>query len=99
MNPGELFERTFETPEGDIDLLAEVAVEGSTLILRDVAVYPVAPGRLDIGTASVLRMRDQLAAEAAAMGFTALRLTAMRVSGAAPGKQIDLTIDLTRYRR
>jgi hypothetical protein len=33
---GELFERTFQTPKGPVDFLAETVVEGDALILKDV---------------------------------------------------------------
>jgi hypothetical protein len=37
---GGLFERSFETPAGWVDVLAEVVVAGRRLELRDMAVYP-----------------------------------------------------------
>jgi len=92
-----VFERTFRTPEGEVGVLAEVTVEGTMLLPRDVAFYPLAPGRLAIGAARVLRIRRAIAAEAAALGFTTLRLIATRESGAAPGKRVDVTFDLARY--
>ena len=36
---GDLLERTFPTRQGPVDFLAEVVVEGSTLILNDIVVY------------------------------------------------------------
>jgi hypothetical protein len=41
-------------------------------------------------------MRRQLADEARALGFEELRVTGTRISGANPGKAVDVTIDLTK---
>jgi hypothetical protein len=43
---GDLFERTFQTHKGPVDLLAETVVEGETLILKDVVVYGRSPSNL-----------------------------------------------------
>jgi hypothetical protein len=98
MKSGDLFERVFPTPAGDVALLAEVEIDGATLVLKDVAVYPVEPVRLSVGPATIARSRDALATEIAALGFDSLRLIGIRFSGAAPGKEVDVTIDLTRFR-
>ena len=41
-------------------------------------------------------LRAQLAAEARAMGFQQLRITGTRLSGASPGKSVDIIMDLTK---
>lgn len=97
--PGELFEWVFPTPEGGIGILAEVAIEGGTLILRGVAVYPATGAiRISVGTGMLVAAKNALAAEVAGMGFTGLRIVGRRISGAAPEKEIDLTIDLETKR-
>jgi len=98
MRSGDFFERVFATSADDVGLLAEVEIEGSTLVLKDVAVYPVEPVRLSLSPATLVGFRDALAIDLAARGFDSLRLIGIQFSGAAPGKKVDVTIDLTRYR-
>ena len=50
---GELYERSFDTPAGRIDVLAEIVIEGSTIGLRDIAVYPRGSRRLSVSLRSV----------------------------------------------
>ncbi|MCG6158092.1 hypothetical protein [Rubinisphaera margarita] len=92
---GDLFERTFNTSEGTLGFLAEVEVQGGTLILRDVAIYGPRPltGMLN----DVLAARSKIIDEARAMGFQKLQITGTRVQGSSsanPGHCIDITIDL-----
>jgi hypothetical protein len=98
LKSGGLYEKTFTTPVGRIGILAEVDIEGSTVILADVAVYPLDTEHLEVEVQMLVRLRDALAAELAAMGFHRLRITGKRLSGASPGKSIAFTVDLTRYR-
>jgi hypothetical protein len=96
---GDLFERTFQTPKGPVDLLAETVVEGDTLILNDVAVYGRSPSNLTGLTKEALAARTELIEEAKALGFKKLRITAQRVpnsSSGNPGHAIDITVDLTK---
>lgn len=97
---GQLYERTFQTLKGPIDVLAEIAVEGSTITLGDIIVY----GRTDeplIGlTKEVFAARRAIVEEAKAHGFKKLRFTGRRVetsSSARPGKEVDVTIDLSKH--
>ena len=77
-------------------MLAQVDIEGKTLHLRDIAIYPKGTQRIDIGARDVLALRQQLADEAKQMGFEKLHITGLRYSGANPGKEVDLWIDLTK---
>ena len=52
---GGLYERSFETPAGWIDVLAEVRISGTRLELRDVAFYPRGAFRLAVSSADLLR--------------------------------------------
>jgi hypothetical protein len=79
--------------------LAEINIEGDTLILMDVAIYPTNASSFRAGTGMLVAAKNALAAEAAGMGFTALRIVGRRISGAAPEKAVDLTIDLGIERR
>jgi hypothetical protein len=91
---GALYERSFETPEGWIDVLAEIAITGSRLELHDMAVYPRSLSRLDVSAPEVLRWARLALEEIAEAGFAEIRVTATRLSGAGPGRRVDLVIPL-----
>jgi hypothetical protein len=93
---GDLWERSFETANGVVDVLAEVVVDGGRVELRDIAVYPHAQLRLSVPVAEVARWLRVVVAEARQAGFDELRLTGVRMSGAAPGRRVDLTIRLEK---
>ena len=75
-------------------MAAETVIDGRTLHLKDIAVYPKGAGSLQLGPREVMALRSQLAAEARAMGFERLRITGTRLTGANPGKTVDITIEL-----
>lgn len=93
---GELFEHTMQTPRGPVGMLAETTIDGTTLRLSDVAVYGLERGALDQG--AVLReLRTVIAPGAAQQGFDSMVITGTRYSGPI-GRQVEIVIDLTRYR-
>ena len=77
-------------------MAAEVVMSGKTLHLKDIAIFPRGAESLSIGAREVAALRNQLAAEARSLGFEQLRITGQRISGANPGKAVDLLIDLTK---
>ena len=88
---GDLFEYRFETVAGEVGFLAEVEIEGTTLHLRDIAVYPTGPSQaLAVGAAEVLRCFSLLEDLARDEGFDDLRITGQRLSGANPGATVSL---------
>jgi RHS repeat-associated protein len=92
---GQLFEHTFETSAGEVGFLAEVESAGSTLILKDVAVYPTGTsGSLNVGTGQVMQALHQLENLAKSQGFTQLQITGQRLSGANPGGLVNITRNL-----
>ena len=94
--PGGLYEQRFEVEGSVIELLAEVEVEGATLHLRDVAIFPTGTARTTVGAATVLRvLRRELLRDVQSYGFTALRIIGTRLSGTGPGRKVNFTIDLT----
>ena len=92
---GDVILRTFNTSKGPLDMAAEVQISGRTLHLKDVAVFPRGAESLSLGTREIAALRNQLADEARRLGFDQLRITGTRVTGANPGKQVDILIDLT----
>jgi hypothetical protein len=93
---GEIILREFNTSKGLLDVAAEALIVGNTLHLKDIAVFPRGSGKVDLGMREMLALRTQLAQEARAFGFDQLRITGDRVSGANPGKLVDVLIDLKR---
>lgn len=95
---GEIITREFASSGGRVEMAAEAIINGRSLHLKDIAVFPRGAESLDIGMREVLRLRGQLADEVAGMGFDSLRITGKRLTGANPGKVVDMTIDLTKPR-
>jgi hypothetical protein len=96
LRSGDLFYRAFQTSQGFVELLAEVDVDGATLHLKDIAVYPQGAMAVTVGVGEVIVCVRQLRDEARAQGFAELRLTGVRYSGARPGKSVDIRINLAR---
>lgn len=68
--------------------------------LRVLPVFPVGVERADVGLSPLVRAaRSELFPVLRAAGFSQLRVTATRLSGASPGRIVDLTIDLERQAR
>ncbi len=94
---GDVFERTFVTSKGPVDLIAEVEVCQDTLHLKDIAIFGRGSQPLTGLSPEVFAARTRLINDARALGFKRLRISATRVetsSSANPGKKIDRTIDL-----
>jgi hypothetical protein len=98
MLPGDVYDRIFSTSGGDIGVPAEVDVEGTALVLDDLAIYPTGAATLGVGARTIVALRDQLARDIASLGYTALRLIGTHATGASPGKVVNLTIELGGYR-
>lgn len=88
---------SFQTSKGAVGVSGELVPNGSQLLLKDVAIYPEGADRLNIGFSQVAQIRDAVAAEAEAQGYTSLRITGQRFSGANYGKPIDITIQLGKH--
>jgi hypothetical protein len=77
-------------------------VRGSQLIVKNLAIFGKSGDLVNkIGPGAFIAARNELAQEAAAAGFTTLRILAERAAGSSsanPGKIIDITIDLAKYR-
>ncbi len=93
---GEIITREFASSGGPVEMAAEAIINGRSLHLKDIAVFPKGAEKLDIGLKEVMRLRGQLADEVARMGFDSLRITGRRLTGANPGKAVDMTIDLIK---
>jgi hypothetical protein len=100
LRSGDLFEWAVVVTGVRVELLAEVAIDTGTLHLRDVAVYAVGSERATVGIRPlVVAARRELLPRLRAAGFTRLRITGVRLTGARPGRIVDLTIDLEKQDR
>lgn len=100
---GELYRHPFQTPDGRLRSWATVGVEGSTLILSEIGIYPERQGetaRSQIGLREMVRLRDEIAAKAALAGFERLRITAVRTDRIRDDGHplVDVVVDLAPYR-
>jgi hypothetical protein len=94
-----LFEWAVDVDGIRIEVLAEVVVREQVLHLRDIAVFPASTEQASVGAAGLLRaFRRELIPELRAEGFRRLRITGTRLSGARPGRTLDISVDLTRTR-
>ena len=83
---GTLYERTITTPDGEVDVLAEVVVQGRRIELRNMAVYPRSAVPLRVGPVVLVRWARGALTELAAKGFEEVRVTGTRLSGARQGR-------------
>jgi hypothetical protein len=97
-----LFEATIATESGDVTVLAEASVSGRQLTLNAVTIGGRAEDLVnEVGAGAFIRAKDGLAKWAAGHGFDTLRIVGERVAGSSsanPGKVIDVTINLAKYR-
>jgi hypothetical protein len=91
---GKDYETSIQTAVGSVGLLAEVHISGTTLTLKDAAIYPYDAAKLRVGIRAMRSLFRQVADEAKADGFSYLRVTAKRYSGARRGRAVDVIINL-----
>lgn len=91
----ELFEWSVVV-EGDvIEVLAEQRQDGEVIYLDDIAVYPATGSSTRVGAAAVLRaIRRELPEQFAGMSASTLVIRGTRLSGANPGRTVEITIRL-----
>ncbi len=80
----------------NVRLLGNAVTEGSTLILKDVAIYGDR-AKVDLGAKALLSALRTLATELQEKGYKTLVVRGVRYSGAKPGKNVDLTISIDEF--
>ncbi|MFC4858674.1 polymorphic toxin-type HINT domain-containing protein [Actinophytocola glycyrrhizae] len=93
--PGEIYYHQIETDAGPLEMMAQVDVDGSVLVLKDIAVYGTGGMDRDSlgvrGAAAMLRaVREDLFPQAQSQGYTHLRITGVRRTGPV-GHEPDIT--------
>jgi hypothetical protein len=91
-----LLSMSAKTSAGDVNILAELKVNGSQLQLDGFTIYP-ANGNIAKGSIlkDIFSVKSEIINAAKENGFTEIRITGTRVpnsSSANPGKSIDLVI-------
>ena len=89
------------TSAGNVGVLAETGVSGSELSLTDLTIYGENGSMVNaVGASQWLALRTAIRRQAAAEGFTTLRISGTRVAGSSglPGHVFDTTIDLSKYK-
>ena len=93
---------TLGTSQGPIDVLYDLQIEGKTLHLKDIVIYPRQAQPLKGVLRELLAARAQIARYAQEAGYDKLKITGFRTlqsTSAKPGKVIDVTIDLVTLRK
>jgi hypothetical protein len=91
----ELFEWSVVVDGELIEVLAEQRRVGEVIYLDDIAVYPASGSSIAVGAAAVLRIaRRELPKQFAGSGASALIIQGTRLSGANPGRTVEITIRL-----
>ena len=84
------------TSKGSVGILANATTKGTTLTLTDAAVYPMAAGKLTLGTKEAFVALKQFGLQLKALGYTKLVIQGIRATGANPGKKAEVVLDLTK---
>lgn len=100
-NAGQLFESKFSSKSGlNLGALAEVAVDGKKLILKDFAIYAEGSEvKNAVGAKEFIQWKNLIVDMAKNDGYETLELQGVRVTNstsANPGKSINQIIDLTK---
>lgn len=64
----------------------------------EIVVYPIGADKIEPGPGAIRSIMRQLIDEVKSFGVEQLRIKGDRVSGAQPGKKVDITIDLSTGR-
>jgi hypothetical protein len=88
---GSVVERSFRFGDIIVGVLGDVSVDGRSLTISNLAIYPEGARAASIGTGAVRTMFDSVAAEAEAEGFVSLTVSGLRYSGANPRRVVTVT--------
>jgi hypothetical protein len=92
----ELFEWSVVVDGEEIEILAERRQVGDVIYLEDIAVYPASGASVTVGAAAVLRAaRRELPKQFKGSGASSLVIRGTRVTGANPGRTVEITVSLT----
>jgi hypothetical protein len=94
LKTGDVIDEVVQTPQGPFRIVADVVVEGTTVIIKDVQVYAAETGdRLNVGVGNMLKSIRPLMETLKNAGYTGLRILGDRSSApgsATPGRPVDI---------
>jgi hypothetical protein len=93
---GDLIHREYKTASGIVEILGEARVRGDVLKIKDIAIYPKGADKLQLSPKEINDIKNQLINEVSSQGYRRLRITGHRVSGANPGKNINIKLNLEK---
>ena len=88
---GSDFEQIFPTPQGPIQVLAEVHILGLHLVLDELLIFPENKPRLEIGVRQSLAIVRKLRVAAKDQGFAEMTVTYHRVGKPQCGQSVART--------
>lgn len=89
---GDVIDEVVETSAGPVRIYGEVVVEGTQVTIKNVLVYPAdSAQKLNVGTREMLKAIRPLFDGLKQAGYTTVRIVGDRVSGANPGRTVDIT--------
>lgn len=92
----ELFQWSVVVDGQAIEVLAERRQVGDVIHLEDIAVYPASGASATVGASAVLAAaRRELPKQFQGSGASSLADRGTRVTGASPGRTVEITISLT----
>lgn len=97
-NKGDLYEDKINVNDIEVEGMAEIDIDGDTLILKDIAIYANGGDvKGQIGVKNIMAWVKEVMQKAKEEGFSKLRIKGKRVqnsSSANPGHFIDMIFDL-----
>jgi RHS repeat-associated protein len=97
LQDGGILYHSFETPKGTVELIANVSIDDTQVVLSDFAIFGqgMERGALGAGGAGILlrELRTSIFPELEQQGYTSLRITGVRVSGPV-GHEPDLVFQV-----
>ena len=94
LKTGDVIDEVVQTPQGPVRIVADVVVEGTNVIIKDVQVYAAETGdRLNVGVGNMLKAIKPLMENLKDAGYTTLRILGDRSSAAGsanPGRPVDI---------
>lgn len=92
---GGIIDRTVQTTAGPVRIIAQVDVEGTTVTIRDIAIYPTeSEAPLSAGVSEMRQAIKPILSEAKEAGLTKAKIEYHRTGGISPGTDRTLTITL-----
>jgi RHS repeat-associated protein len=88
---GDIIEEIVQTPQGPVKIVGEAVVEGTQLTIKNISVFSAETGeRLNVGVGNMLKAVRPLFDGLKEAGYSTVRIVGDRLSGATPGRAVDI---------